>query len=528
MSARVWSGAAVVSALLHGVGLGAIALSTDPDAAPEQSVPKSRFSIEAAEVPRSRAAPEKPLSDAAAEAETASTAAPSGRMVQSRADPLAPAPEPLAETSAGTAALKASDAGGTRARTASVSDITVQASATRTDTLAKTALPTQVIANVSGRTTARAANLSPATAHIAPLAPAPTALSTLSAPNASATAPLATSTAPPLKTLPAPQAIALTAPSSQTTVPTAPAPEPAILSAALGQHAAIATPDSPDSTALPLPALAGKAALAWSGGADTAVSATSLAAIAAFTQAGDLAAASAEVRDGIAGILASVPCARLQTTFLPDTGQLELRGHIPEDGLRGPVLAALQDQVGDAIALSDQLLILPRPQCGALAGIAGVGLPQSTEQLTDPAVIGEDGFARTYTYIDGERLRLDLTAPDYDAYIYMDYFVADGSVIHLQPNDIVPLTFAPAKSAQSVGRKREDQPYLELIVSAPFGQEIAAAFASNVPLYEGTRPIQEPAEAYLAFLKERVTQARARHADFKGEWVYFFISTQAR
>ena len=73
-----------------------------------------------------------------------------------------------------------------------------------------------------------------------------------------------------------------------------------------------------------------------------------------------------------------------------------------------------------------------------------------------------------------------------------------------------------------------DRPYLELIVSAPFGQEIAAAFASNVPLYEGTRPIQEPAEAYLEFLKERVAIARASHPDFKGEWVYFFISTRAR
>ena len=497
MSARVWSGAAVASVLLHGVGLGAIALSTEPDPAPEQPIPKSRFSIEAAEVPRNRAAPETPVGDAAAEAETTSTAAQSGRVVHSRAQPLAPTPQPLSATSAGPATIAASDAGGARAQATVVSDVAVQARVTRPDPLTTTALSAQVVASLQGQPTAITAKLASANTQISPLAPTPTALS---AANTSATQPLAT--------LPAPQAIALSVPSTQTTSP--------------------ATLDSPDSTALPLPALAGKAALAWSGGENSTVTATSLAAIAAFTQAGDLAAASAEVRDGIAGTLASVPCARLQTTFLPDTGQLELRGHIPEDGLRGPVLAALQEQVGDAIALSDQVLILPRPQCGALAGIAGVGLPQSTEQLTDPAVIGEDGFARTYTYVDGERLRLDLTAPDYDAFIYMDYFVADGSVIHLQPNDIVPLTFAPAKSAQSVGRALKGQPYLDLVVSAPFGQEIAAAFASNVPLYEGTRPIQEPAEAYLAFLKERVTDARARHPDFKGEWVYFFISTQAR
>ena len=509
-------------------------------------------------------------------------------MAQSRAEPLAPVAQPLAAASAGAAAIQASDTAGTRPQAAFAADTLLQPSAARPAALTADALPAQAALGASSQSTAIAASANPANTQVNALAPVATSLNATASLSSTTATSLSTTAAQPIATLPAPQAIALTAPSIETTTPTAPAPDPVILGAVLGQRTAPTVPDSqntlatqprpvsaplstvvgqrtaptvadsqnttasqpqsdlaalsktlgqrtapsaPDSqssTAQPLPALAGKAALAWSGDEDTAVSATSLAAIAAFTQAGDLAAASAEVRDGITGILASVPCARLQTTFLPDTGQLELRGHIPEDGLRGPVLAALQEQVGDAIALSDQLLILPRPQCGALAGIAGVGLPQSTEQLTDPAVIGEDGFARTYTYVDGERLRLDLTAPDYGAYIYMDYFVADGSVIHLQPNDIVPLTFAPAKSAQSVGREFEGQPYLELIVSAPFGQEIAAAFASNVPLYEGTRPIQEPAEAYLEFLKERVAIARASNPDFKGEWVYFFISTQAR
>ena len=55
----------------------------------------------------------------------------------------------------------------------------------------------------------------------------------------------------------------------------------------------------------------------------------------------------------------------------------------------------------------------------------------------------------------------------------------------------------------------------------------AMAWAS-VPLYDGNRPLVEPAEPYLAFLKEQVAKARAEHADFKGEWVYFFITTKPR
>ena len=281
--------------------------------------------------------------------------------------------------------------------------------------------------------------------------------------------------------------------------------------------------------AQPLLAVAGKAALAWSGSEDDTIEFTSLANIQAFMQPGDIDLSDSnlgEVRDGISAILASVPCSRLQTTFIPETGQLELRGHVPEDALRGPILAALQEQVGDAIPISDQLLILPRPQCGALSGIADVGLPQSTEQLTNPRVIGADGFAQNYTYFDGQRLQLELVAPDYGGFVYVDYFTADGNVIHLQPNSIVPLEFAPAKSPLSVGKNRGDKPALDIKISPPFGHEIAAAFASSIPLYEGLRPLQEPAEPYLNFLQEQVAIARGKNPSFKGEWVYFFISTK--
>lgn len=279
-----------------------------------------------------------------------------------------------------------------------------------------------------------------------------------------------------------------------------------------------------DAPTLELPAEKGTASLAWSG--DGSMDPVSLAAIQAFMQPGDATQNTETVRDGISAVLASVPCARLQTVFVPETGELQLRGHIPDPDMRGPILEALKAQVGTAIPVSDDLLILPRPQCGALSGIANVGLPQSTDQTTNPRVVGPSGFARNYTYTNGQRLTLDLTAPDYDGYIYVDYFTADGNVLHLQPNTVVPLEFAAAQSEQSVGKTRDDKPFLELTVAPPYGQEIAAAFASSIPLYDGLRPIQEPADAYLEFIKERVAIARAENPDFKGEWVYFFISTK--
>ncbi len=283
----------------------------------------------------------------------------------------------------------------------------------------------------------------------------------------------------------------------------------------------------PAAPQLDLPSEFATAALAWSGEDERVADPVSLAAIQAFMQPSDLNAtgAESEVRDGIEAVLASVPCARLQTEFDPDTGSLLLRGHIPEDGLRGPVLDALKAQIGNSIPIQDTLLILPRPQCGALSGIAEIGLPQSTDQVTNPRVVGPQGFARNYKYSNGQRLVLELGAPDYPSVVYVDYFSADGMVLHLQPNTIVPLEAYAAKSAFTVGKERSDGPSVNLTISPPFGQEIAVAFAASTPVYDGLRPVSEPAEPYLEFLRNQIAQARARDPNFKGEWVYFFIST---
>lgn len=272
------------------------------------------------------------------------------------------------------------------------------------------------------------------------------------------------------------------------------------------------------------------ASLAWSGSDLDRIDPLSIAAIQSFMNEGDITAADdnvGAVRDGIEGLFASVPCARLQVEFLPETGELELRGHVPEAGLRQPIQEAIQARIGTSIPVTENLLILPRPQCGALAGIAGVGLPQSTDQRTNPRLVGPDTHARLYAFSGGQRLIFDLVAPDYDAYIYVDYFDAAGNVIHLVPNDRVTTERQIAKSAVQIGADRPDGNFLAVTIGAPFGQEIAVAFAASEPLYDGVRPVVEPAEPYLDWLRSQISNARARSPSFKGEWVYFFVRTSA-
>ena len=109
------------------------------------------------------------------------------------------------------------------------------------------------------------------------------------------------------------------------------------------------------------------------------------------------------------------------------------------------------------------------------------------------------------------------------------YRVAEHTVkllAMMSPNETTELVYARLASTFRVGAARDTDPGLKLYVGPPFGQEIAVAFAASIPLYDGLRPMIEPAEPYLDWLRGRVAEARAMDPDFKGEWVYFFVTTR--
>lgn len=341
---------------------------------------------------------------------------------------------------------------------------------------------------------------------------------------------------------PANEAAALVVPATPAAVPPAqldarPAPA-AVLPSVTATTEAPQTVTSADvplsanpAATLALPASKAQAKLAFAALGGGSVDPVSLTAFQSFMQPGDLDGASNSVKDDLASVIGGLPCSRVQVRFDPLDNALIVSGHVPQDALRGSVLQAMQDKMGADIPVLDNLLILPSPQCGALAGIAGVGLPQSTDQITNPLLVGADTHAKEFRYVADQPMVLTLQGADYDAYVYVDYFDAAGNVLHLLPNAHTPMTRAPKKSAIKVGSDRilqPGEPGLFLKVGPPYGQEIAVAFAASVPLYEGVRPLSEPAAPYLDWLTDKVADAKAAHPDFKGEWVYFFVSTSAQ
>ncbi|MEO8241460.1 MAG: DUF4384 domain-containing protein [bacterium] len=536
-----WSLALAVSILTHVSAAALVASMLHPDPIADQPPPKSELHIETQEVAHSQATAEQPDAPQAETTSAKGAMATEGLVPQSHATAQAPKQETLAAAKPNEPAVKAAAAPAQKLATAApppatkAADLAAQKLITTLSAaqkLAAAASPEPVVAQSPQATTIAPAK-PPATTAVAAVARPADKLqpaTEVSAKVAEATAPTTALTATIAPTTAA-------APQTLTAEPLPVAKDTAQPLATATPDAPViaqSTPDSPQATeAAPTLQLAAAApadgdhmtaALAWAGD-DAQIDPVSLKAIQSFMQPGDTAAQSDETHDALSSILSSVPCARLQAEFNPATGSLDLRGHVPDAALKGPVLAALQAQLGSGIKVNDAMLILPRPQCGALSGIADVGLPQSQDQNTNPKLIGADAQARAYDYKKGQTMVLDLAAPDYDAYVYVDFFDADGNVIHLVPNDTVPLKLRPAKSTLRVGAPDADEPFLHITIGPPYGQEIAAAFAASAPLYDGTRPLSEPAGPYLDWLKIQVSEARARDPAFKGEWVYFFVST---
>ena len=470
--AGLWAAGLAASLALHAAAAVAFIATRSLEAPPAQDAPRSRLRLDTLSVPQADAVPQDAQGEEAPAQDAGGASLPAGTVPRSRAAPTPPVATRLSD---------ASRSGEAQAP--------LVLPAEQLDSAPPTAAPLP------------SAGLSATPVAASPARPATT--------RASRPASVALTSQPP----PGDPASALPAPGTRIDRS---APEAVTL--------ASTAPDRRPAPSPPLPATRAKAATGWAFTDRIVTDPTALDTIEAF-----MAPATPEagrVRDDLTAVLEGVDCARLSATFLPETGTLEMRGHIPDPALRDRVVAALQRQVGEGLPVTANLLHLPAPQCRALTGIADVGLPQSTDQFTDTRLIGQSAHARAYDYTEGQRLQFDLVAPDYEAVIYVDYFTADGEVIHLIPNETVPLDRLAPASLVGVGTDRPDRPGLRLTIGPPYGQEIAVAVAASRPLYEGLRPISEPAGPYLAFLKERVAAARAADPDFKGEWVYFFITTR--
>jgi serine/threonine protein kinase len=112
----------------------------------------------------------------------------------------------------------------------------------------------------------------------------------------------------------------------------------------------------------------------------------------------------------------------------------------------------------------------------------------------------------TERYVDQE-LELELASPNFDSYVYVDYFTSMGDVVHLFPNEHNPIALRPALNRFVLGR-----PPLQgcwMLVGGT-GEQLITVVASERQLFTKPGPKTENGKAYLDRLFEKLRSQSGR------------------
>ncbi len=213
-----------------------------------------------------------------------------------------------------------------------------------------------------------------------------------------------------------------------------------------------------------------------------------------------------------------VACGNVGGRF-DDNGALRLIGHLPSEAARQALRARLRSVSGVGAVDERALIVLPQPSCRIVDTMPTTGLPLAPDQVATAAELGRPTQADTLNFRKGELLTLNLVAPDYPAYYYVDYYDNANNVIHLLPSPVAPGNQVSPRQRLRIGGTER------YAISPPFGLDLVVAVGSSVPLFEGARPEVEPADAYLASLVQALRSARAKPG-FRGEYGYLFVETK--
>jgi hypothetical protein len=111
-----------------------------------------------------------------------------------------------------------------------------------------------------------------------------------------------------------------------------------------------------------------------------------------------------------------------------------------------------------------------------------------------------------YVLAATEPLVLRVLTPAFASHLVVDYFTADGMVVHLAPHQPEGEPLPPAEVVW-IGDPSDGQ---WLTIAEPFGQELIVVIASPEPLFAEARPQIEPAPAYLEQLEKALGALRQK------------------
>ena len=199
----------------------------------------------------------------------------------------------------------------------------------------------------------------------------------------------------------------------------------------------------------------------------------------------------------VSAALASLPCSALAASI--QDRAVQVRGFVPQHG-EAQVNERLATLPGVASTKVD-VQHVSSDKCDVLKQLGSYW----TRNWQAGHVAALTARMPNGVLTEGDPLVVDVRTPGYDSYVNIDYYVLDGSVVHMVPGPRVKGNQAPANYSATVGSGGD------WIISKPFGQEMVVLLITPAPLFDAPRPESESRADYLHALDARLKQLVARY-----------------
>jgi serine/threonine-protein kinase len=226
----------------------------------------------------------------------------------------------------------------------------------------------------------------------------------------------------------------------------------------------------------------------------------------------------AMMRPALAQALATAPCS-FTSGALPPSGVATVRGVAS-----GPALGEMRQNAEGAtpgLTIDWGVTAIDDQFCPVLDLIHGLA-PAFGDPLPVTLTL-DNGKTRLVT---DEYIIPHVSMPPYPAYLNIDYFVHDGTVLHLFPTEYDPSARDarrqfPARSQVEMGKAQPQRGFPGWQIDEPYGQDLIVVVTSSVPLI-GIRAVNkdtqnEPSGPYLAALRAAIDAARKRDAKISAD-----------
>ncbi|RIX73862.1 DotU family type IV/VI secretion system protein [Acidovorax cavernicola] len=196
--------------------------------------------------------------------------------------------------------------------------------------------------------------------------------------------------------------------------------------------------------------------------------------------------------------LASYTCADLEASIDPD-GRPRVTGFVSQ---RDDLLKVAGDVAGipgvQAPHFDIGLRVWPHCEVFAILKPSQARNRQKGYGLAVSAPSAREGRLR-----EGDAVRVQVVAPRHESYIWVDYYTADGAVMHLNTGQ------APTRLRAGESLELAHDIPSSWLVSPPFGNVMITVLSAPMPFSENSdRPPFEMASAYLLRLREALAASK--------------------